>query len=242
MKIFKTITIIATMFILFQLVGCASITGGTQQSISIETKKDSTQVSGANCELTNAKGKWFVTTPGSVQLQRSNDALLISCNKEGFDTGRASVESIVRAGMAGNVVFGGVIGMAIDHASGAAYDYPNLIQVMMGESNTISYNYEKGASPGSTISKPAQTSTSASGPGKVSPVTPNASEPAPAIATPQNPIPTRITLSEDDNAKGQSASISSDVQKLEDAKNKCLSYGLVAQTDAYGKCMSRLIN
>ena len=92
-----------------QLSGCASITGGTQQSISVETKKDASAVTGAECEIINGKGKWFISTPGSAQIQRSNDPLLITCNKSGFDTGRASVESIVRAGMAGNFIFGGFI-------------------------------------------------------------------------------------------------------------------------------------
>ena len=146
-----------------QLSGGASITGGTQQSISVETRKDAVAVTGAECELTNAKGKWFIATPGSTQIQRSNDPLLITCKKPDNEVGRASVESVARAGMAGNFLFGGLIGVAIDHSSGAAYDYPNLIQISMGQSNVISYNYEKGAAPGSVTVKPAQTVSNAPG-------------------------------------------------------------------------------
>lgn len=141
-----------------QLSGCASITGGTQQSVSVETRKDAVAVTGAECELTNAKGKWFIASPGSTQIQRSHDPLLITCKKPDYEVGRASVESVARAGMAGmagNFLFGGLIGVAIDHSSGAAYDYPNLIQISMGQSNVISYNYEAGSAPGSVTVKPS---------------------------------------------------------------------------------------
>lgn len=77
--------------------------------------------------------------PGSVQIQRSNDDLQVTCNKPGLEAGRASVVSIVKPGMVGNFFFGGIIGVAIDHSSGAAYDYPNMIQVMMGQMTKIGY-------------------------------------------------------------------------------------------------------
>jgi hypothetical protein len=75
-----------------------------------------------------------------VQIQRSNDDLQVTCNKPGLETGRASVVSIMRPGMVGNFFFGGIIGVAIDHASGAAYDYPNMIQVMMGQMTQVGYS------------------------------------------------------------------------------------------------------
>jgi len=34
-------------------------------------------------------------------------------------------------------IFGGVIGAIVDHNSGAAYQYPTLIQVLMGQSIEI---------------------------------------------------------------------------------------------------------
>lgn len=37
----------------------------------------------------------------------------------------------------GNILFGGVIGAAVDAGSGAAYDYPTLISVIMGEATTL---------------------------------------------------------------------------------------------------------
>jgi hypothetical protein len=34
--------------------------------------------------------------------------------------------------MAGNILFGGFIGAGVDASTGAAYDYPSIIKVMMG--------------------------------------------------------------------------------------------------------------
>lgn len=126
----------STLLIIMVMVitsGCASITGTTMQSISVSTRsQDLKEVSGSACELTNSKGKWFVTSPGSVTVTRSNDDMQVLCNKQGLEPGRASVVSAIKGAMFGNIIFGGGIGAIIDHNSGAAYEYPAFIQVMMG--------------------------------------------------------------------------------------------------------------
>ena len=118
-------------------VGCASITGTTGQSISVETRDEAGVVSGANCEMSNAKGKWFLTTPGSVQIRRSNDDMMVICQKEGLQPGTASVVSDTKGSMAGNILLGGGIGAIVDHNTGAAYEYPSLIQVVMGRISQV---------------------------------------------------------------------------------------------------------
>ena len=140
-------TALLSVIALLALSGCASITGSTGQSVSVETRSQTQQVSGASCELANSKGKWFVTTPGSVQIRRSNDDLIVICTKEGLEPGRASVVSETKGSMFGNILFGGGIGAIVDHNSGAAYEYPTLIQIMMGAiTNVIGNN--AGASQG----------------------------------------------------------------------------------------------
>jgi len=122
-------SLIVTSFIL--LSGCASITGTTGQSVSVETRSSEGVVSGAQCEMANSKGKWYVQTPGSTQIRRSNDDLIVTCQKDGFEPGTQSVESVTKGSMWGNIVFGGGIGAVVDHNSGAAYEYPTLIQVVI---------------------------------------------------------------------------------------------------------------
>lgn len=143
--------------------GCASITGTTGQNVSVETRtKDGKAVVGASCELTNSKGKWFVTTPGSVGIRRSNDDMLVLCNKEGHEPGIANAVSDIKAGMFGNIIFGGGIGAIIDHTQGTAYEYPTLMQIILGASTKI-----ENVQPGEAGEQPAKKP---------------ASEPAPAAA------------------------------------------------------------
>lgn len=140
--------------------GCSSITGTTGQSVSLQTRdKAGAEVPGASCELSNNKGKWFVTTPGSVQVRRSNDDMIVQCNKQGFESGQGSVVSETKGSMFGNIIFGGGIGAVIDHNSGAAYEYPTLIQIVMG---TFSKVEATKPAPGQSGNIPANPSVSAS--------------------------------------------------------------------------------
>lgn len=118
--------------------GCASVTGSSNQSVSVQTlEQGGAEVVGAACELTNNKGKWFATTPGSVMIHRSNDDMQILCKKTGYEAGRAAVVSDTKGSMWGNILLGGGIGAIVDHNNGAAYEYPTLIQVLMGTFSKI---------------------------------------------------------------------------------------------------------
>lgn len=118
--------------------GCASIVGGANQSISVETRSTTGEaVVGANCKLENPKGTWFVTTPGSVIIHRAYDDLTIYCTKTGEQPGIATAKSSTKGMAFGNILFGGPIGVGVDAATGAAYDYPTLITVQLGETKTI---------------------------------------------------------------------------------------------------------
>jgi hypothetical protein len=114
-------------------VGCASVTGTTNQNVSVQAREPSgKEVKGASCELTNNKGKWFLTTPGSVGIHRSNDDLQVICTRDDLEPGRLAVVSGTKGSMWGNIILGGGIGAIIDHNNGTAYEYPSFIQVVMG--------------------------------------------------------------------------------------------------------------
>ena len=117
---------------------CASVTGTPLEPITIRTvDRSGNEVRGAECELSNAKGKWIVTSPGSVTVTRSNDNMLITCRKDGLDEGVVALVSATKGAMFGNILAGGVIGAVIDHDSGAAYEYPQLVRVEMGVTRVI---------------------------------------------------------------------------------------------------------
>jgi hypothetical protein len=133
MKTLKLAAVCATTL----LTGCASIVGGTNQVVSVETRDKGKQVAGATCQLTNEKGTYFVTTPGTVTIRRAYDDMNVKCEKDEYQPGIAAVKSSTKGMAFGNILFGGFIGAGVDMASGAAYDYPPLITVMMGEAITI---------------------------------------------------------------------------------------------------------
>lgn len=127
--------LIATVLVpsaLLGLTGCASIVNGTNQVVSVQTMSPTGDVGGATCKLQNEKGVYYVTTPGTVTVHRAYGDMNVACEKAGFTPGLAKFKSSTKGMMAGNILFGGVIGAGVDAASGAAYDYPTLLQVMMG--------------------------------------------------------------------------------------------------------------
>lgn len=115
------------------LTGCASITGSKNQPVSVQTHHNGSPIQDASCTLTNDKGTWFVKTPGSTTIQKSGQDLVVTCNKEGIPTGSAAVVSSANGGVWGNILFGGLIGYAIDASTGAAFDYPTSMTVQMGQ-------------------------------------------------------------------------------------------------------------
>jgi hypothetical protein len=120
-----------------QMVGCASIINGQNQSLSVETRTQGGEsIAGASCKLSNNKGSWFVTTPGSTTVQRSFEELAVKCEKDPIEPGLISVKSGTKAMAFGNILFGGFIGAGVDISTGAAYDYPALITVLMGKPAT----------------------------------------------------------------------------------------------------------
>lgn len=112
--------------------GCASITTGQNQSLSVETRADGKPVAGASCKLENDKGTWYATSPGTAVVRRSYDDLSVRCEKSGHEPGVTAAKSSTKAMAFGNILFGGIIGAAVDAGSGAAYDYPSIIAVELG--------------------------------------------------------------------------------------------------------------
>jgi hypothetical protein len=109
------------------LTGCASITTGQNQSLSVTTQPELH----ASCELTNDKGTWYVNeTPASVTVSRAYGDLNVICRK-GEASGNTKVKSSTKGMMAGNILAGGIIGAAVDAGTGAGYDYPSTITVPM---------------------------------------------------------------------------------------------------------------
>jgi hypothetical protein len=126
---YKKVSSIALMAITISaLTGCASIVSGTNQPVSVATGK----LTGATCSLENDKGRWYVNnTPGSVVVSRSYGDLRVNCAKNPYTSGEVNIASHTKPMAFGNAIFGGAIGASVDMVDGAAYDYPNNINIPM---------------------------------------------------------------------------------------------------------------
>jgi hypothetical protein len=94
--------------------GCATITRGTTEAWTVESDPI-----GADVSLSSGER---CTTPCTLTKKRK-DPFVVKVTKQGFEPVETQVLSQVAgggaAGMAGNVLIGGLIGISVDAASGA---------------------------------------------------------------------------------------------------------------------------
>ena len=103
-----------------QITGCASIVTGQDQVVSVRAPN----CPGAACTLVNPAGTFYVTSPGTVSVNREYDDLVVTCEKAGVSPSTIQVGSATKGMAFGNILLGGGIGAGVDMATGAAYDYP----------------------------------------------------------------------------------------------------------------------
>lgn len=111
-------------------VGCASVTRGTTENISIATTP-----AGATADIAGLEIPTACVTPCVVQAKRSAD-ITITINKEGYQPQiiplTKEIPATGAAGFAGNILLGGLVGMGVDAATGAAQDHkPNPVIVTL---------------------------------------------------------------------------------------------------------------
>jgi hypothetical protein len=110
--------------------GCASVTRGTTENISI-----SSTPSGAEATITGLEVPTACITPCAIVAKRNAD-LSVSFAKPGYEPEVIQLTKEIpgtgAAGFAGNILAGGLIGMGVDAATGAAQDHkPNPVIVTL---------------------------------------------------------------------------------------------------------------
>src|SRR5215469_12743595 len=97
------------------LSGCASILSGSTETVAFNSNPP-----GATCQLAR-QGTVIasVTTPGSLQLDRSKYNVDVTCHKDGYQDATGHLESGTEGMVLGNILLGGVVGWAVDSANGA---------------------------------------------------------------------------------------------------------------------------
>ena len=70
-------------------------------------------------------------TPGSINLEKSSDNVAVRCRKEDHFDGGGVLASGFQDMTFGNILFGGLIGVAVDAASGTMHEYPPSVTVVL---------------------------------------------------------------------------------------------------------------
>lgn len=125
MMIFRiSVIYIAAVF----LCGCATLTKGTDQAVSIDTPG----VPGATCVLNSEGiGTRTIATPQVVILPKSQHSISVKCSKACFTDGVGVISSNTEAMAVGNLIVGGVVGLGVDAVSGAMNKYTPQVQIAM---------------------------------------------------------------------------------------------------------------
>ncbi len=101
--------------------GCASIVGGTSQTVSINSN-----VKGANVIVNGAN---IGTTPYNGPLKRGKSTT-VTLQKDGYETKTITLNTEIESIFWGNIIIGGVLGSTTDLATGAMYKYaPATLQI-----------------------------------------------------------------------------------------------------------------
>lgn len=110
------------------LPACATVTSGTSQGVTVVTEPP-----GATCELRRDGSVVGVVnpTPGTVQISKSSRDMAIRCSRSGSFARVQVVQPEFQSMTVGNIPLGGVIGLAVDAASGAMAQYPATVTMVL---------------------------------------------------------------------------------------------------------------
>lgn len=108
--------------------GCATITKGSSQTVTVNTDP-----TGASCTLTRDASTLAVVnpTPGSVSIAKSSTPINVLCRKTDFLDAAGTLTSQFQAMTFGNILFGGLVGVVIDAASGATHEYEPMVTITL---------------------------------------------------------------------------------------------------------------
>ena len=123
----------AKALLLLGLGGCATLTGNTEQMVLVQTIQDNRELNGAGCILSNDVGKWFVTTPGRITIRKSQEPLKVDCRKHGSPAIATDdhIDPKLNGSVWGNVILTLGVGYFVDRNTGAGFDYPSILTIVM---------------------------------------------------------------------------------------------------------------
>jgi uncharacterized protein YceK len=110
------------------LSGCASLLEEDTQEVNVRFMCAEKHLV-ATCDLKNDKGRWRLSTPGKATVINDTSLLEISCKAPFIPSFSVSVMPMPSMGMLGNLLFGGVVGAAVDVYNNSGMKYPENIDI-----------------------------------------------------------------------------------------------------------------
>ncbi|MBB3223146.1 hypothetical protein [Pseudoduganella umbonata] len=112
------------------LAGCATLTESTEQYVMVQTVLDHQQVAGIGCVLSNDTGRWFVTSPGRVRIRKSTQPLTVDCRLDDV-VAYDQIGPKQNSSRWGNILLTAGTGQFVDRQTGAGFDYPGTLTVLL---------------------------------------------------------------------------------------------------------------
>lgn len=128
--------------------GCASVFNDQHAPMRIDTYNQAgIEVKDMDCKIDNGYGELAVKPPGTFKVLRSRHDLQIQCSKTGEPDAKGTAVSRANAGLFGNALIGGGIGVIIDHYRGNAYTYPQWVRLVVDKILTFDRRDDKDGEP-----------------------------------------------------------------------------------------------
>lgn len=109
---------ISSLLLCLTLTACATVVGGREQEIAIQTAPE-----GASCLVSSVEASWSVErTPATVTVPRSLQPLTLTCTLEGYQPVTTMLEAKTRTLSYANILMLGVPAL-VDAKTGAGYEY-----------------------------------------------------------------------------------------------------------------------
>lgn len=105
------------------LTGCATLLNDPEQPVAFDTDPPGAFVS--------VDGIRMGTTPCVIPVPRKGGDKIISFEKPGYKTEMMNMRNTLDAALAGNLLFGGFIGLAIDGVSGRGGGYQKSLRIVL---------------------------------------------------------------------------------------------------------------
>ena len=145
---------IGALALLGALAGCATVSESYDQEVIVRTIEDNREIVAVGCVLTNDAGRWFMMAPGRVTVRKSAGNLFVDCKKGAISAGQERFASRANnTATIGNVVTTAGLGYLLDKQTGAGFNYPDTLTVLMRPTGRPAAQGEQGtpAAPSSPV-------------------------------------------------------------------------------------------